>query len=448
MANARISSARCRLCFTIINEDDDTFFQITDDKGKGLDHLLIKRIDALFDICVDFPTGFDCALNFPHVICNSCNRQMYDMFIFVERAKIIDTKLRKVDIKSKQKELDEIEASLKENKFLIENCNREEKQVIQLPNAIVGERSSRYDVGNCELNVTKQDSKEINPKQQKYDKTLRHHPIAILPKGTFKFPASSQEESIEIMNPLSANVCSSIIISNQFRKENTSGHYHLDLVKPSVCNDRSGTKCGNVIYPSKQKEVASQHTCETKNKGCIICQFSGCKRSFDTITALRHHMKHFHTACRKKVPYLSRSRNGWNKAVNQLTTRGKLLSIRPNFENSNFITGNDATATNYGSRLISNSNLHPSSISEQYPVIHTASLKVSKLNKRKEVVLNLKRPFICPHSGCLKAYQNKHYLIQHERVHRGEKPYLCKNCDRRFYRITDLKKHILLKVCK
>lgn len=70
MENARISSARCRLCFTIINDYDDTFLQITDDKGKGLDHVIMNRIEALFDICVDFPTDFDCALKFPHVICN------------------------------------------------------------------------------------------------------------------------------------------------------------------------------------------------------------------------------------------------------------------------------------------------------------------------------------------------------------------------------------------
>lgn len=249
-----------------------------------------------------------------------------------------------------------------------------------------------------------QDSKEISHKQQKLNKNLRHRPIAILPKGPSKFLDSSQEESVEIINPLSANVCNSVIVFNRRKNSNKSGHYHLDAGKSSIGNDRSGTKYCNVIHPSNQKEVASRLICETQNKACIICQFSECKRSFETITALRHHIKHFHTPRLKRMQHLSHSSNNLKQAVNHSPIERKLLSIRSNFENSNFITRNDATVKNVGSGLFPNSNSSSSSISEEYPIIHTANPKVSKWSKRKEVVLNLKKPFICPHSGCLKAY--------------------------------------------
>ena len=162
-------------------------------------------------------------------------------------------------------------------------------------------------------------------------------------------------------------------------------------------------------------------------KGCISCQFSECKRRFDTITALRHHMKHFHTPNMKKYPNVHHSRNMIPQGHIRPSMERKILTFGSDLENSNSMTEcatNDSNILNRGSAMVSNKRFS------------------------KDAVINLKKPFICSQNGCLKAYQNKHYLIQHERVHKGEKPYLCKNCDRRFYRITDLKKHILLKVCQ
>lgn len=56
--------------------------------------------------------------------------------------------------------------------------------------------------------------------------------------------------------------------------------------------------------------------------------------------------------------------------------------------------------------------------------------------------------FVCTHAGCNKSYNVRSYLIEHERKHTGEKPYRCKNCYKNFFRILDLKKHQLLKVCE
>ncbi len=55
--------------------------------------------------------------------------------------------------------------------------------------------------------------------------------------------------------------------------------------------------------------------------------------------------------------------------------------------------------------------------------------------------------FRCSYAGCSKSYNAKSYLVEHERLHTGERPFKCENCSRAFYRILDKKKHCLLKVC-
>jgi len=58
-----------------------------------------------------------------------------------------------------------------------------------------------------------------------------------------------------------------------------------------------------------------------------------------------------------------------------------------------------------------------------------------------------KKVFVCPYQGCSKAYSASNYLVQHERLHTGERPYSCSNCGKCFSRVLDMKKHSLLKVC-
>ena len=55
--------------------------------------------------------------------------------------------------------------------------------------------------------------------------------------------------------------------------------------------------------------------------------------------------------------------------------------------------------------------------------------------------------YVCPYEGCNKSYNAKNYLVNHERLHTGERPYTCNNCGKGFSRVLDLKKHNLLKVC-
>ena len=49
------------------------------------------------------------------------------------------------------------------------------------------------------------------------------------------------------------------------------------------------------------------------------------------------------------------------------------------------------------------------------------------------------RPFICEH--CQKTFSQKHHLEDHVRVHTGQRPYMCEICNKSFSRRGNLKKH-------
>ena len=438
MRTVNIPHMRCRICFCSITEDLGRPIQVTDANGKALPHnQSAVKIKSLLHLMLDFPENFNCALEFPHFICELCDRQINDFSLFIERAQLIDSELRLGEKLSKRKTLDEIDAAVRLNCLFQKKSLNQNDVLICSTNEEINESVSRESRPSQSVDTFHQYSKTIRLKQQKPDQHARNRPISILPKGTHRHSTSSYEESVDSKNPFTLNKLESSVSTIRSHSGKAS----------NWSETKSCEQCGIVIQASEiQKSL--HHVCETKNKGCVSCQFPECKRRFDTTTALRHHLKHFHAPRIKKCSKIRYPRSLTEQANKQSAIDAKFLS----FENSNMMTENttiNPTNLNYAPGLVSNSILPPSSGTERLPFVPMVDSKPTRrINSNNEVVLNLKKPFICSHTGCLKAYQNKHYLIQHERVHKGEKPYLCKSCDRRFYRITDLKKHILLKVCQ
>jgi hypothetical protein len=400
-------------------------------KGRAVaQHAAVNKIKSFLHIKVDFPSNFNCVLPFPHFVCGSCDDQMHIFSQFIERAQVIDTELRFYDF-SKDKRLSEIETSLEENYLSLygngnqntpTNYSATKHEIITF-----NERNKKVKQALCK-DTNEKSSKPIQPNRVNHRNIIRKRPITILPKtSSSNTGLSANETAIHFGTGVAENMNVSFTHNHDRRQSMSFPDTGSDKEKIPFTSSRHCSKCGVAIQATKLKDVW-QHICETQSK-VFQCDVPECKRTFVTITALRHHLKHFHRSYSKPDSCVTKNQ--------QVNIQNPSLEVET--------TINPQTIS-YVTDMRITSGLPTSSLSDQFQL----SIDGSKSTKcdTSVLVVNLQKPFICSRTGCLKAYKNKHYLIEHERVHTGEKPYLCKNCGRKFYRVTDLKKHILLKVCQ
>jgi len=171
--------------------------------------------------------------------------------------------------------------------------------------------------------------------------------------------------------------------------------------------------CNKIITASSLHELKN-HNCETAiNTMEYICPAINCGKKFSNKNSHAYHIKHCHNSM-EDPSVAKNSLDIMSIATNELVGGSGIEDKR---------TATSVVPTNFQTNLqVHKNNLMP---------INQGSLN--------------KKTYVCPYQGCDKSYSAKNYLIQHERMHTGEKPFKCDNCGKSFSRVLDLKKHNLLK---
>jgi len=192
--------------------------------------------------------------------------------------------------------------------------------------------------------------------------------------------------------------------------------------------------CNKLIVASSLNDLKN-HVCEGEEK-TLGCSFTNCNKKFSSKNALQYHQKHGHNiiantnAIKKDIDIMSIATNELVGGSDPNKNAGNFQML----ENQGNYPGQQPT------------NTQPVGITYQapYPANSTTTTHPST---PCQVTVTPKKVFACPYEGCTKSYNGKNYLVEHERLHTGERPYSCTNCGKGFSRVLDMKKHNLLKVC-
>ena len=177
-------------------------------------------------------------------------------------------------------------------------------------------------------------------------------------------------------------------------------------------------QCQQIIVASSLQELKN-HSCKAKTSDPVFsCKVINCGKTFNSKTSYQYHKKH-------------------------CVGSENIVNTRPNIDIMSIATSELVGVP--GQDTLAPGHHRPHNVT---PVLQDNFVPLSRNNLISGTHhQTAKKTFSCPYQGCDKSYSAKNYLIQHERIHTGEKPFNCSNCGKGFSRVLDMKKHDLLKVC-
>lgn len=212
--------------------------------------------------------------------------------------------------------------------------------------------------------------------------------------------------------------------------------------------------CNSMIVASSLAEL-KKHVCANNKDRSVECVINDCGRKFFSKTSLKYHHKHYHNTPKKEVDIMSLATNELTGDVEGEANEDNVVNNQTCVlqENQRQEPHGVMAETNYGQVFQENQppNDNPAvSLASGGGGGGGAGLRLTPAISGQPVSSQPGggvKPFSCPYAGCGKSYNAKMYLVQHERLHTGERPFSCKHCGKGFSRILDMKKHSLLKVC-
>jgi len=191
--------------------------------------------------------------------------------------------------------------------------------------------------------------------------------------------------------------------------------------------------CNKLIVASSLSDLKN-HVCENEDRS-LECIVTNCNKKFANKNGLRYHQKHCHNILANPSP-VKKDIDIMSIATNELvgcTDAAKSNVSYQMLENSSYASNQSTPAQTVGLTY-----------QQSFPAENSHS---NQTNQHNPTIAAPKKVYACPYEGCSKSYNAKNYLVQHERLHTGERPYSCTNCGKGFSRVLDMKKHNLLKVC-
>ena len=88
---------------------------------------------------------------------------------------------------------------------------------------------------------------------------------------------------------------------------------------------------------------------------------------------------------------------------------------------------------------------HPNLIKCFYPNCNKFFLEFINLKKHYKQHFPIKKMHICPYPGCNKSFTASYNLTIHFRIHKGDKPYECEKCGKKFFDRANYKYHASVK---